>query len=343
MNPELRPDADGVPGVLATSQAAMQAQVADVVVFDVDGVLMDVHGSYPVVISRAVDAFLAEQGFVADPGTVAITPEETRLFKAAGGFNSDWQLAQGGALVYLVKGRLAGTRSVDALRAAEPGLEVITRQVAQRGGGLSGLLQVLEPLLDARDWQAAREEWDRDRVTRLCQEYYAGERCEEIFGVPALTVRERGLLWNERPLVSPRTLERLPFRYGIYTGRNFRETLAALEIAGLVPLFPPEAMITEDAGVRKPNPEGLFRIARALEPRLMVYAGDNLDDWQTAARYESERALDDPPCLFAGVLGGSPGAVAEQLFRDRGVGLLTTGVEALMRWLEARRAAAGRA
>lgn len=326
-------------GIFATSQAAMQAQVADLIVFDVDGVLIDVHQSYPHVISRAVDTFLRERGFGGEPEIVAISPEETALFKVAGGFNSDWQLAQGAALTYLAKARACGTRDIERLRQCPPALESITRAVSQHGGGLAGLADVLRGLLDNGDWEAVTAEWDRDRITRLCQEFYAGNQAPHIFGLDGVAAgRERGLMLDEKPLIDLATLKGGPFRYGIYTGRNLRETMAALRMAGLQSVFAEEAMMTEDAGFRKPNPEGLFRLARRYRPRLMVYAGDNLDDWQTAARYESERSLDDPPCLFAGVLGGSPGPISYQLFRDLGVGLMAEGSQPLVRWLRERHA-----
>ncbi len=336
MNQEL---VEVVPGVHSTSRAVMQAEVVDAVVFDVDGVLIDVHHSYPLVICLATEAYLKEVGFTGTKPPV--TPEETTFFKAAGGFNSDWNLTQGIVLSYLVKSAARGSRDLDALVGAEPNLETIARASAEFGGGLAGLTQGLKNLVELKDWQGIQDLWDGERITRLCQEFYAGEEADIVFGLADPQVTGPGMMKREKPLVSREALERAGLQYGVYTGRNYGETLKALDLAGLHGVFRREAMITESEGLKKPNPEGLFRIAKVLRPRLMIFAGDNLDDWQTASRYEAERSLEDPPCLFCGVLGGSPGPLSYGLFRERGATLLTQSAEALIAWVAERRRAPG--
>lgn len=332
MNLELRQVAEGV---YATSRAAMQVEVADVVVFDMDGVLIDVRHSYPVVICKTVDRFLRERGFTGDE--VPVTPDETAYFKAAGGFNSDWALAQGVALIYLVKAELAGAKQIEGLRNITPDLSTAARAAGQYGGGLAGLETALSHLIETKDLERLKAEWDRARITRLAQEFYAGDRAHEVFGIPNDTVSGDGLMLSEQALIDREILDSAPFRYGLYTGRNRGEAHIALTTAHLDNLFAEEAVVTESLGIQKPNPAGLFRVAEVLRPKLMIYAGDNLDDWQTAARYEAERGLDDPPCLFCGVLGGSPGPLGYTLFQERGVDLMTHSVKALLAWVTERK------
>lgn len=332
MNLDLRQVAEGV---YATSRAAMMVEVADVIVFDMDGVLVDVHHSYPVVISKAVDHFLKELGFRGDE--TAVTPEETTYFKAAGGFNSDWALAQGVCLVYLVKAELAGSRNVDGLRNLSPDMAAIARSAGQYGGGVDGLETALSHLIEPQQLERVKQSWNRDRITRIAQEFYAGDQAHVVFGVPNDTISGNGLMLSEQPMVDRETLRQAPFRYGLYTGRNRGEVQTALDMAGLADVFQEEALITETQGIKKPSPQGLFRISRVLSPKLMIYAGDNLDDWQTAARYEAERELDQAPCLFCGVLGGSPGPLSYGLFQERGVDLMAHNVKALLNWVAERK------
>ncbi len=332
MNLDLRQVAEGV---YATSRAAMMVEVADVIVFDMDGVLIDVHHSYPVVISKAVDHFLNERGFRGDD--TAVTPEETTYFKAAGGFNSDWALAEGICLIYMVKAELAESQNVDGLRNLAPDLAAVARAAAQYGGGLDGLETALSQLIEPQQLTRVKALWDRDRITRIAQEFYAGDQAHAVFGVSNDTISGDGLMLSERPLVDRETLAAGPFRYGLYTGRNRGEVQTALDMAGFHGIFPEEALVTETLGIKKPNPKGLFHIQRVLSPKLLIYAGDNLDDWQTAARYEAERALDEPPCLFCGVLGGSPGPLSYGLFQERGVDLMAHNVKALLHWVAERK------
>ncbi len=331
VNLELRQVSDGV---FATSRAAMQAEVADVIAFDMDGVLIDVHQSYPVVICQAVTKYLQEVGFSTDG--LAVLPEETAYFKAAGGFNSDWALAQGITLSFLVKARVIGSRDATALRMADPEIPTLARGVGQYGGGLAGLYRALENIIEARDLEDVMRSWDRARITRLGQEFYAGDQTQTVFGIKNETIRGHGFMLREKSLVTPELLTRAPFRYALYTGRNKGEAQFALAAAGLDGIIPESAMITEDLGYRKPDPRGLAAIVKQLSPRLLIYVGDNLDDWQTATRYETDRSLEDPPCLFCGMLGGSPGPLAYSLFQERGVDLLANSVVQLMDWLRAR-------
>ncbi len=332
MNLELRRVGEGV---FATNRAVMQAEVADAVIFDMDGVLIDVHSSYPLAICQAVTHYLKETGFEGE--NLACTPEETTYFKAAGGFNNDWALAQGMALVFLVKAVMAGSRDYSLLQQSSPDILTLSRAIAQHGGGLGGLVRALEGLVDEKDFETISQNWDKDRIMRLAMEYYAGDECPKVFGVPNETVRGPGLIVQERPLISREDLLRTPFRYGLYTGRNQGEAVVAMNSAGLDGIWDDEAMITEDKGIHKPDPAGLVAIAKTLSPRLMIYAGDNLDDWQAQARYEAERALDDPPCLFCGILGGSPGPLAYSLFLDRGVDFMAESARELLEWLNLRR------
>lgn len=333
MNQELRQVADGV---FATSRAVMQLEVADAVVFDVDGVIIDVHQSYPYVICQAAESYLREIGFYGQKSPT--TPEETTFFKAAGGFNSDWNLAQGIVLCYLAKAMAEGSRNLDGLVNSAPELETIARASAEFGGGLQGLSQALQNMVEVRDWHEVEAQWDRARITRLCQQHYAGDEASTVFGLTDSDFAKPGLMKREKPILSRSVLEEAGLAYGIYTGRNYQETAKAMELAGMQGIFARAAMITETEGLKKPNPEGLFRLAGVLKPRLMVFCGDNLDDWQTASRYEAERLPGGPPCLFCGVLDGSPGPLSYGLFRDRGATLLAKTAENLVHFVMQRRA-----
>jgi phosphoglycolate phosphatase-like HAD superfamily hydrolase len=327
------------PGVYASPRAAALAEVADLLVFDVDGVLVNVHESFPHAIAKAVQRFLEEQGFVGEE--LAVSPQETAWFKAAGGFNSDWELAAGASLVYLVKRVREEENDIAALRRRAPRLDELVRQLARVGGGVKALEHVLLDSLTADETTAVLGRWDRARITRLCMEYYAGSGSHRIYGLDPETYRGPGLIERETPLIRATDLP-AGFDVGIYTGRSRGETEEALDLLGLRGRVDRDAIVTGDSGVRKPNPEGLRILARRFRPRLLIYLGDNLDDWETAARYESERGPGLPPCLFAGILGGSPGPMAWSLFQERGAEMVADSTGAVLRWVEARRAMASR-
>ncbi len=73
----------------------------DVLIFDMDGVLIDVSRSYRKTIQRTIQIYLETcLGFARSRGSW-ITNEEISLFKSVGGFNNDWDLTSG-LLLYLL-------------------------------------------------------------------------------------------------------------------------------------------------------------------------------------------------------------------------------------------------
>jgi phosphoglycolate phosphatase-like HAD superfamily hydrolase len=73
----------------------------DILIFDMDGVLIDVSKSYRKAIQQTIQIYLETcLGFQERRGDW-VTNEEISLFKSAGGFNSDWDVTSG-FLFYLL-------------------------------------------------------------------------------------------------------------------------------------------------------------------------------------------------------------------------------------------------
>jgi len=73
----------------------------DILIFDMDGVLIDVSRSYRRTIQRTIQIYLETcLGFAKNRGSWA-TNGEISLFKSVGGFNNDWDLTSG-LLLYLL-------------------------------------------------------------------------------------------------------------------------------------------------------------------------------------------------------------------------------------------------
>ena len=80
-------------GLLVRPDAEDFLRQVDSIIFDVDGVLIDVKGSFRVVICRAVDYYFRKILGVKGDGEL-LHLEDTHLFKMAGGFNNDWDLTE---------------------------------------------------------------------------------------------------------------------------------------------------------------------------------------------------------------------------------------------------------
>ena len=318
------------PGVYASKRAAAWVTIADLVVFDVDGVLVDVSRSLPAVVAGAVEHYLAELGFSAEQ--IALNEADIADFKAAAGFNSDWDLAYAAVLFYLAQAVRYGHRDVTGLKRAQPSLRALTVEMARTGGGPAGFADLVLEALPPPDRRVVQAELQRERLEQWLMEIYAGDRTLEVYGYEPDGTRGPGLIAREQALLSPSDLPP-GLHYGIYTGRTRGELLHSLSVLGLQDRFPEDAVVTADGGIVKPDPRGLRTLALRFQPRAFLYVGDNVDDWVTWARYASDRAEHEPPGLFVGVLDGSPAAMGWSALQDRGVEILVDSVGSLLGWM----------
>ena len=353
------------PGVEVRSDLAVRWERLDAVIFDVDGVLLDTHGSYPQVIAEVVRHYLRQQ-FEWPDAPELVSAQDTEAFKLVGGFNSDWALARGATLYALWRTLRFGRDDWTADRSAGPAIAEFTARLP--GPGLQAVHQLLASVGPDEVVREVESRYDGATIDRLCCEYYGGsDHCRAMFGFEPEAYRGPGLCNRERPRLDTRLIPP-PLRVGVYTGRVAGgEVEFALDKAGLRERCLPAAVITGDRW-RKPDPQGLREAARHLRPRLGLFVGDNLDDLWTVLNYQDERLGDgsdvarqaedehvaagsdvarqaedeQPPFLFAAVLGGAPGARAEELFKAQGADLVAREPDALLRFLAAAVAAEGR-
>lgn len=303
---------------------------ADTLVFDMDGVLIHTEESYPETISQAVQFYFTR--ILRWPGAaVLLPPAETVLFKLAGGFNSDWAIAQAGVLFYLAKAARLGPADLAALRQAPPSLADFTAAIRAEGGGLAAAERVALQGLAVHLAEGVRRDWDVDLITRLCEELYGGDDwAPAMFGVTPRYVSGPGLFNRERPLIDPQRLERCRRKLGVYTGRVRREAWPALQLCHVDRFFTDAVLMAADGPWRKPDPGGLRAVLAQVGGRGGIFFGDNIDDARTVLNYRQAAAAGAPPFWFAGVLGGVLGPGAEGVFRELGADIITPSVNAVL-------------
>lgn len=313
--------------------------MVDGIVFDIDGVLLNTEASYPQVIVDATQRTVAQcLGVAPEADPALVLPTETRLFKAAGGFNSDWHLAMGCSLHYLVQAALLGAPgrmpSLAELRSASPSLAEFAQSLPQ-GQGLpaaeEAALARLTP--SAQEW--VRSQYNQAAIERTCCELYGGgDWCETLFGFVPLDYTGPGYCNREELTLNVELLRTAGKKYGIYSGRYHREALPVLERCTLNGL-PEATMRFADGQYVKPNPQGLLAISEHYRLRMGIFVGDNVDDARTVQNYKRQYP-GAPGFLFCGITTGTLGEASEQIFTDMGADIIATDVNALLRWLSGR-------
>jgi HAD superfamily hydrolase (TIGR01548 family) len=308
-----------------------------VLLFDIDGVLIDVSESYRGAIRQTVQLYLEAVMRLSPYHGELVSREDVAAFKLAGGFNNDWDLATG-ILKYFIamleavpetqpppqtsaeiiaflrqEGKHINT-SVGALWQRKDIL-AFTRGVNTAGGGLAAVWKILRERNDHLLF-AQGDPRGTNLVKRIFEEIYLGE---------ALFVREyseapivhqgAGLIHRERLIVNQQALAELGRRVtlGIATGRPRNQATYALKAAGILNQFrslvthedvaEAEQKILAEAGKRiglgKPHPFTLLEAVRRVtrERVRCAYLGDTPDDIRAANAAKAEMDFVSIGCL----------------------------------------------
>jgi len=317
---------------LLQPEAGLVLPLVDMVVFDIDGVLLDVSRSIRTVNCLSVPAYLRTL-----PGWTApddlLTSEEIELFKEAGGFNDDWDLTRAAVLLYLLKSVRYGSADAVALHPRTPTIAEYTSELSARGGWLKAAEELVFSGLTASDAAIVQSQYDPDRIIRLFQELWAGDLCPRIYGFVPAYFRGEGFIRLDRPLLD---LSLLPAgrQIGFLTGRSLAEAQVALERVGIaeqMPLPGPQGM-TKDDGSNKPQPWGMRDLLVRMNSRVALYIGDTVDDMRTVLAFRHLPEARDITVLSAQVLTGTTAPeIAPTLFAP--ADLLATDVNAVLRYL----------
>ena len=305
----------------------------DTLVFDIDGVLIDVRDSFMKAVCQTVQFYFKEiLGFQGSQGL--INPKEIVYFKTAGGFNNDWDLTSAVVLFYLMKARENNLKDVDELRSIKPDIKTFTTKMLSPGGGLVKIIDSIEK--DEQVNKGILSLWDKDLITRIFQEIYAGEEyCFIIYGFHPSLRKIEGLIKQERIIIDKNKKNFLQkFSLGILTGRNEREAKVALERLGWDGIISKKRIVTADDGVGKPHPQGLKKIADSLKTKLGIYVGDTWDDLITVKNINKEEGV--TKFLSAIVLGEEFDlrGKSAKFYLNAGVDLLSQDVNSILYHLE---------
>jgi phosphoglycolate phosphatase-like HAD superfamily hydrolase len=290
----------------------------DILIFDMDGVLIDVSNSYRKTIQRTVHIYLETcLGFESEKGR-RVTEQDISLFKSVGGFNNDWDLTSGLLLhllsisgippsskrkknssiekvVLYLKKESSKLCQKKASLFKKRDLSLFLEKVKSLGGGLRGVRRALRSSWDG--WVYGSGDLDQENVVkRIFQEVYLGEKFTSYYHFQPLFYRGQGLYLHERLLI-PRQillLLRKKLHMGIASGRPRFEAILALERFHLLPYFgsvvtldeciEEEARIFRTTGKQisllKPHPYSLLRVVQEINiPNPRCgYLGDVVDD-----------------------------------------------------------------
>ncbi|OED34332.1 hypothetical protein AB834_06885 [PVC group bacterium (ex Bugula neritina AB1)] len=254
------------------------------VVFDIDGVLIDVEDSFYQAISKTV-LFYVENVLKKSVDNLWIDKDCIQKFKNLGSFNDDWDVTAG--ILYCISFLFgSSSKHVD-------NVDIESFLKGCSGEGLGAILDATGGL--NADWVLFDKTSVPDKtihpknlVKRIFQEYYLGEELfQKTYEQKPAHVKEVGTIHNEKKIFSTDFLKEINNKssgMAIATGREKQDALYSLQKFGFLPFFDKIVTLT-DVGekMKKPHPQSLWMIdaffdKKGLKDREYVYIGDQIDD-----------------------------------------------------------------
>ncbi len=223
----------------------------DLLVFDIDGVLLDVTHSFPLVINKVIKQTLDK--FCLTCSELPYGEQEEKFLKLHGGFNDDWDIA-----LFLANIALKKKQTNYICQFYNPTLEEIKEASA--------------------DHYFPTEKWITDKFGTIINRDNLRAMCDELY-----SNRENGAYKTEKNLIKISWKE-IPLPVAIYTGRYGIEYEHALECLGWED-FPRSHAITIDDEVSKPSPKGLEILANRFGSKHLAFFGDTGSDKQCLDSY----------------------------------------------------------
>jgi len=296
-----------------------QGEKIDLLIFDMDGVLVDVSQSYRKTIQQTIHIYLQDcLGIRAN----LISHEEISLFKSVGGFNNDWDLTTGfllyllsiskipplskqkifsslDSIVLFLRQHLSNFDRRKHLRLKRNHFSSFLEKVKASGGGLRGVRFVLGGSWDG--WIYRSGGLDKENLLkRIFQEVYLGEKFASHYHLRPLFYWGKGLYRREKLLIGKEALSNLrkKMRLGIASGRPRFEAELALKRFRIFPYF--DSVVTLDeceeeetriwrttrkrVKLSKPHPYPILKAIHEIGiPDLKCgYIGDVVDDMKAA-------------------------------------------------------------
>jgi HAD superfamily phosphatase len=273
----------------------------DCVLFDIDGVLVDIRKSYNVTIKKTVEymlKFITGRSF-----RTLVTDQIILKFRQSGGFNNDTDTSYAITLAILAnppKNISEGRKFLAevAENADESGYKSVERFLA---------------IYDINKWKKMLTYPAPAKDSMLARVF------DEIFYGPNLFQKQdhlepkywttgRPLIKNDRLAVSARTMKKLSKMFkgnlAIVSGRS--KLAAEYSLKPIIKYFNFDACVfleDENRKRAKPNPYAIKHAMKVMNAKTAVYAGDSAEDLLMARCAEKKLGV---KIAFVGVYGNSP-------------------------------------
>ncbi len=253
----------------------MKTDEFDSIIFDCDGVLIDVTKSYDTTINKTISYVLKEiAGITVE---TPLTNEILLKFKSTGGFNDEIDITYAGILCFIT-----------AKKFNKNPIEFISDVIDNADdSGITYIENFLDKIdLDISDIKSRLNypSADKDDLIHATfdQLFFGPELYEKIFQKKS-NFSDKGLIENDNVIMNSELIEALKKKFddkiAIVTGRGFNAISSSLkEILNQFNVKSSVFLEDESRDLAKPNPQSLIRAMKGLNSKNCLYVGDSMED-----------------------------------------------------------------
>ena len=301
----------------------MKTDEFDSIIFDCDGVLIDVTESYDTTINKTISYVLKEiAGIIVD---MPLTNEMLLKFKSTGGFNDEIDITYAGILCFIT-----------AKKFKKNPIEFISDVIDNADdSGITYIENFLDKIdLDISDVKARLSYPSTDKNDLIHatfdQLFFGPELYSKIFQKKS-KFSEKGFIENDMVIVNSELIEALKKKFNdkiaIVTGRGFSAISSSLkEILNQFNVENSVFLEDESRDLAKPNPQSLIRAMKGLNSKNCLYVGDSMED-MILAQKASELGF---KATFCGIYGsGKLPDMRKKIFAKNNVSLILESIHQL--------------
>ena len=301
----------------------MKTDEFDSIIFDCDGVLIDVTKSYDTTINRTISYVLSEIAEI-----TVDTPLSNELllkFKSTGGFNDEIDITYAGVLCFIAAKKL----NKDPTKLI---LDVINNEDDSGIIYIENFLNKIDTdISDVKARLAYPSTNKNDLIhSTFDQLFFGPELYNKIFQRES-KFSEKGFIENDQVIVNSELIEALKKKFNdkiaIVTGRGFNAISSSLkEILNQFDVGNSVFLEDESRDLAKPNPQSLIRAMKGLNSKNCLYVGDSMEDMFLAQK-ASELGFQ---ATFCGIYGsGKLPETRKKMFIDQDVSMILESINFL--------------
>ncbi len=296
-------------GIYIRKDALKSLEKADGIIFDCDGVLVDVSKSYDLAIMRTT-AFIL--GKFADAKSIPITTEIIQGFKDTGGFNDEVDLTYAAILSLVAAKKLKANPKKFILKVIKNADET----------GITSVEKFLDTLKvdvsDVRKKLSYPGPHSTNPLYTIFDQIFYGTRLYEKIFRKKSQFSEKGLIENDKVIITKQLIKSLQKKFGkknaIVTGRGRQSIKYSLkELLDGFDLRSSVFLEDEPRKLAKPNPMSLLMSLGGLKAKYCVYVGDSMEDLIMAKRVNKL----GKKITFCGIYGTSKSPTSKKKFFEK--------------------------